>query len=186
MFSCFKNVDKDISYDINGDKLKCVRENGVANGKGIIYYKTGNRLECEIKNGVANGKGIHYWVNGNRLEGKWVNGTMKGKGIYYWISGNKLECEWLNGKVNGKGTFYFNNGHILDCEYNNGELIKRKSAIKDEKSKSSQTRCVVCFVNKRKVLFLSCKHDICCISCSNKLVNCPLCRMEISEKIDHY
>ena len=48
--------------------------------------------------------------------------------------------------------------------------------------------CVICKENPKSVLFLSCRHLCVCIECGHLdiLVQCPLCRMKIREKINVY
>ena len=47
-----------------------------------------------------------------------------------------------------------------------------------------QVHCVVCRENDRSILFLPCKHCICCLECSNNLYTnkCPTCRTDITDK----
>lgn len=40
--------------------------------------------------------------------------------------------------------------------------------------------CIVCFSNRRKVIFNTCQHCCCCIQCTNLLLKCPICRGDIS------
>ncbi|GHV49520.1 hypothetical protein AGMMS49579_01460 [Spirochaetia bacterium] len=44
--------------------------------------------------------------------------------------------------------------------------------------------CKVCLEKKIKILFLPCKHAICCIKCSTLVIACPLCRCKINIKMD--
>ncbi len=48
--------------------------------------------------------------------------------------------------------------------------------------------CVICKENPKSVLFLNCRHLCVCIECGHLdiLVQCPLCRMEIREKMNVY
>lgn len=48
--------------------------------------------------------------------------------------------------------------------------------------------CVICKENPKSVLFLNCRHLCVCNNCGHLdiLVQCPLCRMEIREKINVY
>lgn len=43
-------------------------------------------------------------------------------------------------------------------------------------------RCVVCMDARPDVLFLQCKHDVCCFECCKKLTrgNCPICRGKVT------
>ena len=47
-----------------------------------------------------------------------------------------------------------------------------------------QTQCVVCREKDRSMLFLPCKHCICCQECSDNLYTnkCPTCRTDITDK----
>ncbi|GMI01299.1 hypothetical protein TrLO_g1115 [Triparma laevis f. longispina] len=45
------------------------------------------------------------------------------------------------------------------------------------------TRCCVCWVKEREVIFKGCFHRCCCTKCAQKLSKCPLCRTKIKGKI---
>ena len=64
-----------------------------------------------------------------------------------------------------------NKVRIERIEKQNNQLIK-------------QTQCVICREKERSILFLPCKHCICCEECSNTLYTdkCPTCRTDITEK----
>jgi ATP-dependent DNA helicase PIF1 len=52
------------------------------------------------------------------------------------------------------------------------------------KSEKYNDNCVVCFTNKKNLLLRPCNHLCLCSSCDNsKIINCPMCRMIIEEKI---
>jgi hypothetical protein len=40
--------------------------------------------------------------------------------------------------------------------------------------------CVVCFENVREIVFTNCNHFSCCSRCSDKLVECPICKTPIN------
>mmetsp|Transcript_10006 Transcript_10006/g.14983 ORF Transcript_10006/g.14983 Transcript_10006/m.14983 type:complete len:429 (-) Transcript_10006:663-1949(-) len=48
--------------------------------------------------------------------------------------------------------------------------------------------CVICQEERKSVLLMPCRHLCCCRDCSRReeLVRCPLCRINISQKIDVY
>ena len=48
--------------------------------------------------------------------------------------------------------------------------------------------CVICQVEPKTVLFMPCRHLCVCKECSknHQLISCPLCREEITERIDVY
>jgi len=61
-------------------------------------------------------------------------------------------------------------------------LIKVKEKIRESKN------CSICLNNRKSVLFLPCKHLVTCRNCGNlqTVVNCPLCRADIKDKIEAY
>ena len=62
--------------------------------------------------------------------------------------------------------------------------VKIEKIDKENNFLKKKTQCVVCRENDRSILFLPCKHCICCEHCSNNLFNnkCPTCRTEIVDK----
>ena len=48
---------------------------------------------------------------------------------------------------------------------------------------STSPECIVCTSTERQVLFQPCRHVAICISCSQNLNKCCICRTEIEEKI---
>ncbi|KAM9793459.1 E3 ubiquitin-protein ligase LRSAM1 [Syngnathus typhle] len=48
------------------------------------------------------------------------------------------------------------------------------------------SECVVCMETGAQVIFLPCGHACCCQVCSDALLNCPLCRGTISQRIRLY
>jgi hypothetical protein len=45
--------------------------------------------------------------------------------------------------------------------------------------------CLVCYNNKRNILFTPCNHLCCCSECSElSLINCPYCRVPIENKVN--
>ena len=39
--------------------------------------------------------------------------------------------------------------------------------------------CKICYLNPLEIAFLPCGHVITCVSCANKIIACPLCRVYI-------
>ena len=85
---------------INKDKKELIREDGKYIG--------------QVVNGLAEGKGIAYFKNGDRYEGEWKNNKEEGKGIYYFKNGDRYEGDFKNNKADGKGIFYWNDGDIYE------------------------------------------------------------------------
>jgi len=46
--------------------------------------------------------------------------------------------------------------------------------------------CCICFAKPSIVLFMPCRHLKCCEECSNKIKKCPLCRINIKNRIVAY
>jgi hypothetical protein len=59
-------------------------------------------------------------------------------------------------------------------------LLERKFSLQEE-----QSCCVICTEESKTVLLLPCRHLCVCRKCSERseLMNCPLCRTYITEKI---
>ena len=64
------------------------------------------------------------------------------------------------------------------------EILKKK--LKDEEHENRM--CVICQEEQKSVLLMPCRHLCCCKVCSRRqeLKSCPLCRKEITQKIDVY
>lgn len=43
--------------------------------------------------------------------------------------------------------------------------------------------CRICVKRSRNICFRNCNHVVCCSTCANKLVNCPICRQYIQQRI---
>mmetsp|Transcript_55217 Transcript_55217/g.98296 ORF Transcript_55217/g.98296 Transcript_55217/m.98296 type:complete len:331 (-) Transcript_55217:429-1421(-) len=44
--------------------------------------------------------------------------------------------------------------------------------------------CVICYAAARSILFLPCRHSVCCVNCARQLTKCPLCNDEFDD-VDH-
>ena len=75
---------------------------------------------------------------------------------------------------------YFIKGEEEEVEEEEEEeqLITVLKAYKEDK-------CVVCLMNKPKVLFYDCMHQCVCLECEERkpFKSCPCCRTRISTKI---
>jgi hypothetical protein len=54
----------------------------------------------------------------------------------------------------------------------------------DEGDEEANGQCVVCWTEKKSVLFLPCRHLCSCKACGDKTTQCPLCRKTIQQKTD--
>ena len=95
------------------------------NGEGKYVYENGYYYIGNWNNGVKDGKGILYYKNGNILyEGHFHNGKFEGKGKFYLENGGYYEGEFKNNLMHGKGKIYDKNGDIsYDGEFSFGENI---------------------------------------------------------------
>jgi hypothetical protein len=68
-----------------------------------------------------------------------------------------------------------------NCPLMKGEECGNLPCI-DQPATESRTACVVCLTRERKIVFIPCRHFICCVNCTteNKFANCPLCRESVS------
>ena len=66
-----------------------------------IKYDNG-RYVGQVVNGLAEGKGIYYYKSGARYEGDWRNDKKEGKGIYYYNDGDRRMGDYYNDKRIGK------------------------------------------------------------------------------------
>ena len=62
---------------------------------------------------------------------------------------------------------------LPEVTYDVEELRKQNETLK------SNITCKVCMDNNVGVLFLPCRHLICCEPCSDSVKRCPLCRQHI-------
>lgn len=67
-----------------------------------------------------------------------------------------------------------------------GPKLQKELLEYSKKEKNSINECLICFENKKDILFQNCKHCCCCEECSKNLSNCPICRQPISEKYKIY
>jgi len=61
------------------------------------------------------------------------------------------------------------------------EELESKRPKENESEENSE--CVICLTAKKNILFMPCKHLGCCKECSNKVLECPLCRTPVQSKI---
>jgi hypothetical protein len=67
-------------------------------------------------------------------------------------------------------------------------LESRRSCLEKtlEKNIINKIICIICMTDERNILFIKCKHMVCCKTCAYKCSRCPVCREEIKEYIDVY
>jgi len=60
------------------------------------------------------------------------------------------------------------------------KVAKFKNQIEELKS---QKLCTICMENSNEIVFVPCGHNCVCHDCADLLVDCPLCRQKITQKI---
>ena len=58
--------------------------------------------------------------------------------------------------------------------------------VRPQENNSENNICLVCYDNKRNILFSPCNHLCCCNICSNNFTTCPYCRIVIENKTTIY
>lgn len=61
-------------------------------------------------------------------------------------------------------------------------IIKQPDVPQDKITSDESMVCKICLENEKRILFQPCKHLVTCVTCSRKLVNCPMCRQVIARK----
>ncbi|GHV49529.1 hypothetical protein AGMMS49579_01500 [Spirochaetia bacterium] len=67
-----------------------------------------------------------------------------------------------------------------------GKYYNKPDDIEVPEGKNGTSTCAVCLKNKTNMLFLPCKHAVCCKECSDQLLNCPICKAFIQSKMRIY
>ena len=110
------NTHKKIQYDDGTYYEGNVNDNGLPNGKGIIYDKNNNiSYDGDFVNGKKEGKGKLYSKSEKYYYiGEFKNDKRHGKGTEYYFKNNNIhyEGDFVDDKKHGKGIEYDENGII--------------------------------------------------------------------------
>jgi len=123
-----------------------------------ILFETGNFTNCIILNVI---------INGSIKQLKFLHSL--GCSIEN-ICSKAYDYKKLN---------FIEYAHSHGCSCCYGWVI---GIFKDEKIVFSNKQCIICCNNKIKVQFKPCNHQICCFSCTSKLIaknKCPICKSPI-------
>ena len=130
--------------------------------------------------------------NGNKIKINWIKNKNKYiVQIYPDIDHNLFILDEIKNKKKIV-TNSIENIELLSQENENfkkyNEEIKKENEnllhlleIKEKTIKDGQL-CNICVNDKINVVFIPCFHGFCCLTCSNKLVDCPICRKKICKK----
>ena len=108
---------------------------------------------------------------------------------------NRENLQYIINELNSSSTNSINirgNPHILreitdsdedsDLETldSHSDGINIEDEIVDTKNEIIVPKCSVCYENNSIIMFIGCGHVCSCNECSNRLSNCPICRMRIN------
>jgi len=66
-------------------------------------------------------------------------------------------------------------------------IVEQKSEVSETSTVSSQIGiCKICYTNTVNLVFLPCAHSVSCMSCAQRLSNCPFCREPITSRFRIY
>nr|CCA25731.1 conserved hypothetical protein [Albugo laibachii Nc14] len=113
----------------------------------------------------------------------------------------KLECASLQIVMQRMSYSFFNQktcDEVMEWEHVLEETLSRARAVREEKALVMQRQldqqvqvqeeikaCVICLTNEKSILCLPCRHLCLCerCSCREEVTKCPMCRLEIEEKL---
>ena len=68
----------------------------------------------------------------------------------------------------------------------NSDQQSTLTPIQEIKKLEESRRCKKCFQEDACVVFIPCGHLACCVSCSERIKRCPVCKEVIREKVRSY
>lgn len=79
---------------------------------------------------------------------------------------------------------------LIDLTNEDGETEREAVTEEQEEEKERKSLCTICMCNDRTVLFMPCKHCVCCRSCADIWLEenhiCPFCRTDVDMDIDFF
>lgn len=139
-----------------------VIKNGNSNCLRVLY-ETGNFTNCLILNVITNGSIEQF------------------KLLHSFGCPIKNICSKA---YDHKKWNYIEYAHKHGCSCCYGWMVE---SFKDEQTVVTSKQCIICYNNKIQVQFKPCNHQICCFSCTRKLIaknKCPICRSSIIDVIN--
>ncbi|KAM3139589.1 hypothetical protein pb186bvf_008234 [Paramecium bursaria] len=97
--------------------------NNVIHGEAQEIKADGTKYYGYFQQGIKQGKGLLYFKDSCKYEGQFRNNKMDGAGIFYWSDNSTYVGEFKSGIIQGQGTYYNSNGQILQG-YKQFNLIK--------------------------------------------------------------
>lgn len=70
------------------------------------------------------------------------------------------------------------------CYYATEKMQRKKLPLHPSSFENNESLllCIICMVNERNIVFVPCRHFGTCKACSEKLVQCPMCRTFIESR----
>lgn len=99
-------------------------ENGVLNGKGVIFWASGDVYEGNLTDGLFQGYGEFTWFSGVKYKGNWVRDMKEGYGELIWSNGQSYTGNWKANKMHGTGKLTLPDGQSSKVEYEDGVWVK--------------------------------------------------------------
>lgn len=136
----------------------------VYHGGGNLISLDGNEYLGEFNNGMKHGFGeMTYATTGDNYKGNWVNDLPHGQGtLTEKSSGNVYTGGFQHGKKHGKFTL---TGTVTDEDKN---------------------LCSICYEAEIDTAFYRCGHVVACHDCAQQIVDCPVCRQPVSDRLQLY
>jgi len=181
--SGFKNKIKGNNNTIIGIKNKIKGHNNkIYKGYKNKLFGNNNRIYCN-----------NSYIEGNNNNVIGNNNTIKGASNVITGKGNIINHVNFNVML----TNYISCNRIYECSF---ELFLKNSggddnnSIKCEETEVEEESCIICKANKKQILFLDCKHLICCFDCSKRLFinalekefNCIICKQLVVDVLQIY
>ena len=85
------------------------------------------------------------------------------------------------GLISTRGKYFYSvkKANTIEILYE-GVVDATHQIFQDE----DNAECVICMSVPKNVVFVPCYHYYCCTECSKIIVNCPICRIKITNKIN--
>ena len=162
---------------------------------GTFAFNNSHRYIGNIAFGIPNKYGTYLYQN-SYYQGFFSRGKFHGLGTFE-DSTNIYKGYWLNGKKNGvfKRTHKPSNTSYIQ-KYKNDKLVKETITnyipvinLKTTEEKAPLTpngKCIICYTMDKDCCNAACGHIVCCTICLQKCLNCPLCRIPITDIVHVY
>ena len=162
-------------------------------GYGVYKWSSGDTFSGYWKKGEMHGKGTYLYTNGDVYQGKWVDGKKDGKGLHS-TANSTFEEVWESGTRVSKTEVAFVPPRLMGTTSDEATIDSLKDEVKRLRSQiefmqengSSNGNCTVCYEGAIDAVIIPCGHMCVCMSCTEHLQRCPICRTDITEVVRTY